>query len=115
MFKDHQDGYEKERKFHLILYQAGCENPYIKARTIKRIIAHFAPEFIEDLFKTKSCIRRLKYIGCGCEEPNCFHGPEYFKLGKIYESIDFNGASYSIKGYKNGKRRIGCSFFEWVD
>ena len=44
MYADHQDGFERERKFHQILGNACRENPIIKARTVKKIIAHVAPD-----------------------------------------------------------------------
>jgi len=115
MRKDHQDGFEKERKFHQILYSARRENPIIMARTIKNIIAHVAPEFLDSLFETRQCVRKLKYVRCGCEDNECPHVHEFFKMNEIYESIDFNGATYTIKGYKDGKARIGCNHFERVE
>ena len=115
MYADHQDSFEKERKFHQILGNACRENPIIKARTVKKIIAHVAPDFLDGLFEPRPCLRRLKYIGCGCEDIECSHGPEFFKMGEIYESFDFNGATYSIKEYKDGKRRIGFAYFEWIE
>ena len=69
-------------------------------------MAHVVPEFMEGLFEIRPCVRKLKYIGCGCEEAVCLHGHEFFKMGKIYESIDFSGATYSIKGYGDGK--VAC-------
>jgi hypothetical protein len=59
-------------------------------------------------------VRKLKYIGCGCAETPCPHGDDIFEMGKLYESIDFNGATYTIKGYGDGKKRIGSACFEWV-
>lgn len=67
MYADHQDGFERERKFNQILGNACRENPIIKARTVKKIIAHVAPDFLDGLFEPRPCIRRLKYIGCGCD------------------------------------------------
>jgi hypothetical protein len=39
---------------------------------------------------------------------------EYFKLGQIYMSSTFNGATYTFEGYENCENRIGCAYFEWV-
>lgn len=114
MHRDHYEGFEKERKFHMILDQALCDCSVLKARTVKRIIAHIAPEFVDGLFEPRPCVRKLKYIGCGCEEQVCPHGDEFFKHGEVYESTDFNGATYTIKGYEDGKRRIGSAYFEWI-
>ena len=100
---------------HIILGQALRDCPVLKARTVKRIIAHVAPEFLEGLFESRPCVRKLKYIGCGCEESVCSHGAGFFKIGKIYESIDFTGATYTIEGYGSGTKRIGFSYFESID
>ena len=113
---DHYDsGFERERQFNLILGQALCDCPVLKARTVKRIIAHVAPKFLDGLFAARPCIRQLAgYIGCGCAEPDSADTNPFFRIGEIYESIDFNGATYSISGYVDGKRRIGSAYFERV-
>ena len=115
MCKDHQEGFEKEYIFHETLYLARKENPIIMARTIRNIIHQVAPDFLDGLFEARPCVRKLKYIGCGCPEVDCSDGPDFFKIGEIYESIDFTGATYTIKGYDNGKSRIGFEYFEWVE
>lgn len=114
-FQDHYEGFEKERKFHLILGQAISDCPTLKARTVMRIIAHIDTDFAKGLFEVRQCKRKLRYVGCGCEELPCPHGDnDFFKHGNIYSSIDFNGASYTIEGYENGDTRIGSSYFEWI-
>jgi len=113
MQREHYEGFENEERFHFILAQAMCDCPVLKARTIKRIIFHVAPDFLEGLFKTRPCRRKLRYVGCGCEEAECSHGHPYFRMGEVYESIDFNGATYRIEGY--GERRIGAAYFEIVE
>ena len=115
MRNKYYEGFEKERKFHIILEQALCDCPVLKARTVRRIIAHVAPQFLEGLFESRPCIRKLKYIGCGCEEPVCPHGDDFFKIGETYRSIEFNGGTYTIEGYGRGTKRIGFSYFEWID
>jgi len=113
--RDHYEGFEKEEKFNLISTQAYCDCPVLKARTVKRIIAHIDPSFTDDLFSVRPCVRKLKYIGCGCAESPCPHGSDnFFKEGNIYTSIDFNGGSYSIEGYEEGRERIGFTYFEWI-
>ena len=79
--KDHYEGFEKERKFNMIFGQALCDCPVLKARTVKRIMVHVAPGFTDGLFEVKKCIRKLKYIGCGCVEQECSHGDDFFKVG----------------------------------
>jgi hypothetical protein len=99
----------------MVAIQAYCECPALKARTVKKIIAHFAPEFLNGLFESRPCVRKLRYVGCGCEEAVCSHGPKFFRLGEIYQSIAFNGATYTIKGCANGNSRIGSAYFEWIE
>ena len=111
---DHDEGFENERRFRMIAVQATRECPDLMRRTVKRIIAHFDPEFVRDLYKVRPCVRKLRYVGCGCVEDPCPDGPDHFKMGKVYESIDFNGGTYTIKGYMRGKRRIGAAYFERV-
>jgi hypothetical protein len=115
MCKDHYEGFERERKFNLVANQAYCDCPVLKARTVKKIIAHFAPEFLNGLFESRPCVRNLRYIGCGCEETVCSHGPKFFRLGEIYQLIEFNGATYTITGYDDGNARIGSAYFEWIE
>lgn len=111
---DHCEGFEKEEKFRGILAQALCDCPVLKASTVKRIIAHVAPEFVEGLFDIRPCVCKLKHIGHTWIEDESFHdnGPnEFFKVGEVYESIDFNGGTYTIKGYEG---RVGAAYFERI-
>jgi hypothetical protein len=113
-FRDHYEGFENEEKFNLVLGLAIRDCPVLMARTVEMIVAHYAPEVAEKLFEIRECRRRLRYVGCGCAEKVCPHGPDFFEHGRIYESINFTGATYMIKGYGDETRRIGCAYFEWV-
>jgi len=113
----HDKGFENEARFWMILCEALADCPVIKSRTVYRVITHFAPEFTAHLFEISPCVRKLRYIGFQWVENDDFFGDtsdDMFTVGEIYESIDFNGATYTIKGYKDGKRRIGCAYFERV-
>ena len=112
---DHYEGFEIERRFNDVLAGARTDCPNLSARIVRRIIAHYFPGLTENLFKSRPCVRRLRYLGCGCEEDPCPHGDDFFAQGEIYESIEFNGASYTIKGFEGGRRRIGLFHFEVVD
>lgn len=110
-FNDHFEGFEKEALFHKILSSALDDCPALKAFTVKNIISHVKPDFLKDLFERKPCQRKLKYIGSVCNVTDCSHKEDFFKQGEIYESVDFNGGTYTIKGYD---RRIGCAYFERI-
>jgi len=112
--RDHYEGFPRERRFHLILAQACDDCHTLKARTVRRIIAHIDPAFVQGLFKPRPCVRLLRYIGCGCEQDPCPDGDPFFRVGRLYRSIDFNGATYTIRGYKRGKERIGFAYFEYI-
>ena len=60
MHDKHYEGFENERRFHMIFSQARGDCPVLKARTLRRIIAHVAPKFTEGLFEIRSCVRKLK-------------------------------------------------------
>jgi len=55
--------------------------------------------------KERICNRQLKYLGCQEE----YKEESFFKVGQIYASKTFNGATYKINGYG---RHIGCAYFE---
>jgi len=113
--QDHYEGFEKEGKFSSILAQALSDCPVLKARTVSRIIAHIDPAFTDNLFAVRPCVRKLRYIGCGCTESPCPHtSDDFFKEGEIYTSIDFNGGTYTIEGYGDGNYRLGSAYFEWI-
>ena len=110
----HYEGFEQEEHYHLILNQALCDCPVIKSRTVRRIITHVKPDFIEGLFERRTCKRLLRYIGDPCSEIEEDSDDKFFKINEIYESMTFNGATYTIKGYKNGTKVIGSVYFERV-
>ena len=113
--QDHYESFEKEGKFNMILGQTLCDCPVLKARTVQRIIAHIDPFFTEDLFAVRPCVRKLRYVGCGCADSPCPHDiSHFFKEGEIYTSIDFNSGTYAIEACEDGKTRIGAAYFEWI-
>lgn len=112
--RSHYEGFEKEQTFHMILEQALDDCATIKARTIKRIIYHVAPDFLHGLFISRPCVRKLRYVGCGnicCEFP-ISESMHDFVVGKEYISESFNGAVYKIEGRD---RPIGAAFFKRID
>jgi hypothetical protein len=110
----HTKGFEREDKFHVLLRIALSDCPTFKAATLKRIIAAINPEFMDGLFEPRPCIKKLKYRGCVCGEQPCPHEKDnFFEVGKVYQSVDFTGATYTIEGA--GDRRIGSAYFELVE
>lgn len=105
MSKDkHMIGFEKEEKLNVAFQFLREHCPAIqKIQILYQLLDKVNPNFCIDLFKRRPCERKLKYIG----EVN-----DFFKKRKIYESITFNGGTYTIKGYD---RIIGSAFFEIID
>jgi len=111
----HYEGFEREGKFHVILFDVIQECPKLKVYTIKKIIRHVAPDFLEGLFEMRPCVRRLRYTGWWSEDgEHILADDHYFKLNTIYTSIECNGATYTIEGYGDGKKLIGICYFERV-
>jgi len=99
----HYEGFEREEKFHAILADAIQECPKLKVHTIKKIIRHVAPDFLEGLFEMRPCVRRLRYNGWRSEDgEHILIEDPFFELHEIYTSIECNGATYTIEGYGDG-------------
>jgi hypothetical protein len=113
MPKDHWEGFEKERLFHDILSEMEQGGVCLKAKHLRRIIKLVNPEFIKGLFERRPCIRTLKYKGwCWSEEKLACESDDHFRVGEMYESVDFNGGTYIIK---ENDKLIGAGYFERVD
>ena len=116
--KDHMEGFDKEEVFHSILRDEklkGIHEQYdlrLNAAQVSRILEIVNPEYFKDLFERRRCVRKLKYIIDTRQDPR--QGYIDFRFGEIYESVDFNGGTYTIK---SGDRFevIGCAHFERVD
>lgn len=103
---DHYEGYESARRLHGMLAQFD---------SFKDVKAHVGEDVANEAFKRRPCVRTLRYIGG--DEGQETDGPDasdFFVKGRLYTSIDFNGATYSIAGYRDGKRVIGLVYFAWV-
>lgn len=110
----HSDGFEKEEKFFDLFVMARQDCPTLKSRTFKKILTELNPEFMEGLFERRPCVRKLRYRDHSSEERDIEEGG-FFKVGEIYTSIDFTGATYSIEGYGDGDNRIGSAHFDIVE
>ncbi|MDY6904068.1 MAG: hypothetical protein SWH61_05215 [Thermodesulfobacteriota bacterium] len=104
--KDHYEGFKDEEKYHEALRAAVSECKRFRAKTVDIILSFVLPEVAERIFEIKPCKRELRFKGNSQDYP-------YFEKGKIYESKDFTGATYSFASYQEGERRIGSYYFEW--
>lgn len=111
MGNPHTSGFEREDRFLDALAECRKVHNNFKAKTLRAALQIACPEFMEGLFDPRPCTRKLRYIGDStlAENPSAGYPDEFFKVGGIYESIDFNGGTYQIKGYE---RRIGYVYFE---
>lgn len=99
----HMIGFEKEERYNeaFNFLREQCPNIH-KVKVLSQLLYIVDPNICQGLFSRKPCKRKLKCI----DEPN-----DFFKKGKVYKSIDFNGGTYTIGGYE---RLIGSSYFEIV-
>lgn len=109
---DHMEGFEKEANFSQMCSDLRGHNPETRFSTIHQAIAQVAPSYIDALHKRRACIRKLKFLGCTWCHETPPTDDEFFKLGQIYVSTSFNGATYTIEGY--GDTPIGYTYFEWL-
>ncbi len=111
MIDPHMIGFEKEELFSSALIECRMVHDTFKAKTLKTALQVICPQFMDGLYAVLPCSRKLKFIGNGDMGENAADKDfdPFFKPGEIYESIDFNGGTYRIKGYDH---RVGCSYFE---
>ena len=109
--KHSEGGFEREEKFHELFAMARQDCPTLKGRTFKKILTELKPKFMNGLFEVRPCVRELRYRDRS-EEGIYPEEGGFFKVGEIYTSIDFTGATYSIEGY--GDSRIGSGYFDIV-
>jgi hypothetical protein len=110
----HSIGFEKEDFFKEVLNECIEKHPSFKSRTLKKIVSHFAPEFLEGLFEDRPVKRQLKYMGpehCVYSPENCEMNP-FFEVGHIYQAVLYNGGSYVVEGCDG---RIGSGYFDVVE
>jgi hypothetical protein len=110
---NHYRGFEKEGRFLQILEEAVRDYPGLPYKVLRRVLRHVDSDYLNDLFSVRPCVRTLRYVRPDCDGSHPSGRAAYFVPGQIYESVDFNGGSYAIKGYEKG--RVGCTFFEVVE
>lgn len=116
-FNDHYIGFEKEEYYSKVFAEVRRDCPSLKPRTFRKIVKAINPDFAAGLSEPRKCVRKLRYVGGKYfENPVDIEEHDFFKVGNIYTAIDFNGATYTIEGYRNGEEaRIGCAYFEVVN
>ena len=108
---DHMIGFEKESAL-----AAMHGHPLVSSRIYRRddfmAVARIVnPELCIGAFERRPCVRKLRYIGQGIFERDINGRKQHYIYGEIYNSVDFNGATYLIK--ETG-RIIGMAYFEVV-
>ena len=108
--RSHWNGFRKEEVFLDLLEEMGLIYGNFKFKHLLKIVQTVHPEWVEGLFDEKTCVRKLRYIGNNRVPVDC-DKPEFFVIDQEYESVTFNGGSYTIKGYPH---HIGCNYFEVI-
>lgn len=109
---DHTEGFELNQNYKTV-FRDICEYyPDFKYGQLYEAIENIAPDYIAAAHARRKCHRTLRYIGCTWNEDEPPVDDEFFKLGQVYVSSTFNGATYTIDEY--GERPIGCAYFEWL-
>jgi len=118
--RDHKEGFEKEESYYEIFAKARELCPQLKHEAFKQIVKMLNPGLSDGLFARRPCVRKLKCIGfadwpdMSAEERQREESELSFVVGDVYESEDFNGATYTII-CSESKFHIGCAYFEWID
>lgn len=96
-------GFEREVRFNNAFSFLLEQCPKVqKIIVLYKLLDKVDPKISIGLFERRRCKRKLMYIG---------DSHSFFKKRNVYDSIDFNGGTYSIVGYD---RLIGCAYFEVV-
>lgn len=112
VYRAGDQGFEKEEVLCRLFRQSLLQCPSLDIGTLCNIVLSVAPGLMSDLFKIRPFERKLRYVGFRHAETPAEWPYRHFTPGHTYEAIDYNGGSYSIKGYEG--KRFGCAFFEVV-
>lgn len=106
MSSDHLIGFEEKAKYKEALnYMIGLYSG-VQTAHLKHILRIFDPELVDRIINSrKECMRALEYTG---ENTN------RFTMGKVYQSLTFNGSTYEIIDDNGEIALIGCAYFEWI-
>ncbi len=109
----HMEGFEKEATLAGMYIHPEVSKLLFKWRDFMAVACIVNAELCKEAFDRRSCERTLRYIGYDNwdESVRPKKSTEPYVYGNIYHSIDFNGATYTIKetGQVTGK-----AYFEVV-
>jgi hypothetical protein len=110
----HMKGYGKEATLGRMFCHPDIRMRFVKHRDFMAVVRVINPELCERAFERRPCERTLRYIGYAeFDEPARSQEPdsEGFVPGGLYHSIDFNGATYTVK---ETRTIMGMAYFEAV-
>lgn len=113
VYRAGDQGFEKEEVLCRLFRQSLLQCPSLDIGTFCKIVCSVAPDLMRDIFKIRPFERKLRYVGYRHAETPAEKHYRHLTQGQIYEAIDYNGGSYSIKGYEG--KRFGSAFFEVVN
>lgn len=117
----HMKGFEKEDRLRSIWSQVNEIQPSLYMwKDFIDVARWINPDLCARAFERRTCRRTLRYVGhVNWPEPDRTQLDQEPKesdlpliIGKVYEAIDFNGATYSIKVTEGEPKVIGCVYFE---
>jgi hypothetical protein len=112
---DNRDDFRKEDYALKVFSYTREQCPDLKWVTFRYIIDKINPQWSQGLFERRPCVRKLQYISYRDFEVNGQDDHHFFRIGEVYESLTFNGATYTIKGYSGGLKCIGSAYFDRID
>lgn len=110
---DHMNGFEKESTLAAMHGHPQVFPRLYMREDFMKVARILNPELCLGAFERRPCTRKLRFIGGeNVEDQSIFNSiiRPYF-YSKIYHSVDFNGATYTIR--ETGLK-IGMAYFEVV-
>lgn len=108
---EHMKGFEKEAALANMHGHSQVSSRLYFLNDFMAVARVINPELCRGAFERRSCVRRLRYIGHESYEHDHNCRKQNYIYGEIYNSFDFNGATYSIK--ETGMI-TGMAYFEVV-
>ncbi len=108
---EHMKGFEKEAALANMHCHSQVSSRLYFRNDFMAVARVVNPELCRCTFERRSCVRRLRYIGQENFEHDYNGRKRPYVYGDIYNSVDFNGATYSIR--ETGMI-TGMAYFEVV-